>query len=446
MTSSYRQVLLDTLTVGTTLTEPVYDPANPRLKLLGTPIEVTADVIAKLKTRGLDRVSMSVRDLAAQFAYQPQGLSKDIPSPHFYPTCDRESDLTQEIDSLADAQEGLTAELEGPPLLSKLSKPVDEPYDHDLKRKIVRRQQEDINHLDELFGKLHEGEAVDCEVMTSICQHAIENVLEDADLFACLGVNPYDSDYPMRHSLHVALVAIAIGVQLQLDDRLLRDLGVGCMVHDVGMLELGARFHKCKRALNRAELERLAEHPIYTMDAIAKKGARVSPLSRIVAFQIHERCDGSGYPRGRSGEEIHDLAKIAALADVYVGLVSDRAHRRAIQPYYAMEGLLREVSKGAFDPKAMRGLLHAISLFPIGSFVELTNGRFGRVVRANGERYDSPVVETWSEPQASDDAEIVDLNSNADVAIVRPATVNAMHQTPGRSASSRRESRRNAEP
>ena len=87
------------------------------------------------------------------------------------------------------------------------------------------------------------------------------------------------------------------------------------------------------------------------MDSLACPGVRLTRISRIVAYQIHERCDGSGYPRGMVGDDLHVLSKIAAVADAYVGLVSNRWHRKALMPYYAMEKMLHSIPQGLFDPK-----------------------------------------------------------------------------------------------
>ena len=92
---------------------------------------------------------------------------------------------------------------------------------------------------------------------------------------------------------------------------------------------------------------------------------------------------------------MHDLARVAALADAHVALVSDRPHRAALLPYYAMEKLLQDTQNGLYDVRVMRSLLASVSLFPIGSCIALNDGRVGRVLRARDGHFDRPIIELW---------------------------------------------------
>jgi HD-GYP domain-containing protein (c-di-GMP phosphodiesterase class II) len=137
----------------------------------------------------------------------------------------------------------------------------------------------------------------------------------------------------------------------------------------------------------------------------------------MVVYQMHERANGSGYPRGRQANQIHDLAKIAAVADVFVALTSERPHRPGMMPYYALERILRGVKDGLYDAAVVRALLKTVSLFPVGSFVSLTDGRTGKVVRANGEHYARPVVLAWDDADSIGTQAVVDLSKDDDVSV-----------------------------
>jgi HD-GYP domain-containing protein (c-di-GMP phosphodiesterase class II) len=137
----------------------------------------------------------------------------------------------------------------------------------------------------------------------------------------------------------------------------------------------------------------------------------------MVAYQMHERCDGSGYPRGCQGGRIHELAKVAAVADVFVALVCPRPHRPGIVPYHAVKKILLDTKDGLFDVKAVRALLKTVSLFPIGSYVALNDGRVGRVVRASGDFYDRPIVEVWRRDDPYHNRSLVDLSQQEELHI-----------------------------
>jgi HD-GYP domain-containing protein (c-di-GMP phosphodiesterase class II) len=106
------------------------------------------------------------------------------------------------------------------------------------------------------------------------------------------------------------------------------------------------------------------------------------------------------------------------VADVFVALVSPRPHRPALMPYYATENVLHQ--RGLFDAHVVRALLHTVSLFPLGSYVALNDGRAARVIRANEAQYDRPVVEALSSETGAAAPTVVDLSQRTDLRITKP--------------------------
>jgi HD-GYP domain-containing protein (c-di-GMP phosphodiesterase class II) len=214
---------------------------------------------------------------------------------------------------------------------------------------------------------------------------------------------------------------MAIAVNMGYDKQTLMELGIGCLVQDVGMLMVDRRAYDSNRILTPDEFAEVTKHPVLTFEVLNKLMDWVPVSSRMVAYQVHERCDGSGYPRGRQATQIHELAKIAAVADVFVALLSSRPHRSPMIPYYAVEKIVFDAKNGLFDPDVVRALLKTVSLFPIGSWIELSDGRVGQVIRSSGDHWARPVVEVWNLPQADGGREVVNLAGPEPVKIVCPA-------------------------
>lgn len=141
----------------------------------------------------------------------------------------------------------------------------------------------------------------------------------------------------------------------------------------------------------------------------------------MVAYQMHERMDGSGYPRSLLSNRIHPYAKLAMVADTFIALTSDRPHRSAYLPYYAVSEILQEASSGRLDRHAVQAFLNTVSLFPLGSTFEMNDGRVGRVVRANDGQYTRPVVEVWN-PSSPEEKCILDLSAeeHQELSVLRP--------------------------
>jgi response regulator RpfG family c-di-GMP phosphodiesterase len=277
-----------------------------------------------------------------------------------------------------------------------------------------------VNRLSHLFDRLKNGDNVEFRITEGISSDALAQAVADFDLFATLGANPPVGEYPSRHSLHVAMLAMALGTTMGYDRQALLDLGVGCLIHDIGMT-VNPKAYQHGKSLSRDNVFTIVDHPVIVLDLIQPHMERIPPASRIVAYQMHERCDGSGYPRGYKGSRIHPLAKIAAVADVFVALVSPRPHRGPLVPYFAMDTILRDATKGVYDPAVVRALLNTVSIFPLGSFVALNDRREARVLRARGAAYHKPVVEVWNAGSLT--TEVIDLSEHRDLKVVRALAV-----------------------
>ncbi|WP_231602505.1 HD-GYP domain-containing protein [Neorhodopirellula pilleata] len=427
--SEFAQVPLSALTLGSVLSAPIFEPGSERTKLLGKDVQIDSGVLQKLASRGVAYVSVSKRDLAAMTAGQPQGNRKEVDD-HEYRPVELQTEHSQEVESLI--AETPSGELPTTSLDPRWNNPPTTKYDPAAVNEKLRERESHISYVESVFGELITHGGTEDGDLSVVCRRSIVSVLEDKDLFMRLGLNPFDSEYPSRHSLHVSSVAISIGVMLGLEDQSLHDLGTGCLVHDIGMLKLDSTFYRAKRKLRPKELEYLAQHPILTLDALANSGVELSRIARIVAYQVHERCDGSGYPRAMRDEHIHSLSKIAMVADMYVGLVSNRPHRRALMPYHAITKILNAIPEGKFDAKAVRGLLHAMSLFPIGSFVETHDGRVARVVRSTGETYMRPVIEFWNPKHQIYEPNLVNLAQEPEIQIKRAIPAPSISPSIGR--------------
>ncbi|MED3723030.1 HD domain-containing phosphohydrolase [Geobacillus stearothermophilus] len=95
-----------------------------------------------------------------------------------------------------------------------------------------------------------------------------------------------------------------------------------------------------KRALTEEEKEIVRRHT-YLGFELLRRQRNISLFSAHCALQHHERCDGNGYPRALSGDDIHEYARIVAIADVFDALTSARYHRRQYSPHEAAEYLSR---------------------------------------------------------------------------------------------------------
>ena len=391
-------VSLGELTPGVRLRTPIYENRLDRdLLLLAAGTVVTDKALENLRSRGVTHVRVDPSEITRLTG---QAASSARP-------CEIEKQRTT----------ATRFALSPESLLHKVSRHRATRYDAERMSAFSNAYESALATISTLSGNLASGSLQDAPELASVSADSIVRITQDLDLFVALGVKPENAGLPEKHSTQVAMLAMSVGTLFGLRPSDLIELGVGCLIHDTGMMLLREDVRQTNRRLSNLEFLEVTKHPAITYDLLSRL-RDVPTGSRMVAYQMHERCDGSGYPRGRSAAQIHPLAKIAAVADVYVALVSDRPWRPGLLPYKAMEQIIRDTRDGLFDPDVIRALLKTVSLFPIGSGVETSDGRVGTVVRTNRELFTRPVVELWrpGEPMSP---EVVDLSQNHAVSITR---------------------------
>ena len=190
---------------------------------------------------------------------------------------------------------------------------------------------------------------------------ALEIVLSDAELESALEAiadfTDLKSPWTLGHSRGVADLAHAAAALYGLsagDATLVRRAG---LVHDLGRLGVSNAIWDKPGALTPTERERVRLHPYLTERMLASSGA-LAPLGAI-AVQHHERLDGSGYPRGLSGDALTPAGRVLAAADAYRAMTEPRPHRAALTPAEAAAELRAGVRAARFDGDAADAVLRA---------------------------------------------------------------------------------------
>jgi putative nucleotidyltransferase with HDIG domain len=185
--------------------------------------------------------------------------------------------------------------------------------------------------------------------------------------------NIYAADTHLyHHSVNVSLIALAIALKMGFEDQQLIHLGIGTLLHDIGKLKIPEAIVNKPGKLTPEEFEIMKSHTIYGYQ-ILRKQEDISFLSAHVALQHHERVDGSGYPRGLTGKEMHLFGKISAVADVYDALIANRIYRKGHLPHEGYEFVLGGVGT-YFDAEVVRSFVSAVAIYPLGMTLKLSTG------------------------------------------------------------------------
>ncbi len=221
-----------------------------------------------------------------------------------------------------------------------------------------------------------------------------------------LGLNSlktYDN-YTFQHSIDVAIVSIMIGRKAGLPTQRLRELGIGCMLHDIGKIFIPEEITNKPGKLTDKEYDAMKMHPDIGYE-LSKGVASIGILPPHIAFQHHEKQDGTGYPRGLTGNNrlnisklprtIHLYGSIAAVADIYDALGSDRPYRKAMPPEKVIT-IMKEMSETHLNKSVLRLFFSITPVYPVGTIVRIKNGDFQNhlavVCQTNPTDYEKPIV------------------------------------------------------
>lgn len=214
---------------------------------------------------------------------------------------------------------------------------------------------------------------------------AAENIMNEILSRKKILINLVDikslDNYTYQHSVNVAILSMILGMQLKLSRYELYTLCVGAMLHDIGKIFIPPEIVQKNGRLTEAEYSEMKQHTLRGYDYL-KGSLDVSPISRIIALQHHERPNGQGYPERRKSDDINKLSKIVAITDVYDALTSDRAYRNAMSPNEALEYIM--ASGGSqFDYEMVRVFSQTIVPYPEGSLIKLSTGEIALVEDVN---------------------------------------------------------------
>ena len=200
-------------------------------------------------------------------------------------------------------------------------------------------------------------------------------------------VEEYD-DVTFNHGINVCIYAILYGHHQGFTDDHLFDLAFSALLHDVGKTQLPIDLVQKKGELTEHEYDQMKKHPRHGRDLLREYGP--TPSASIIAYQHHERPDGSGYPQGR--EELDANALIISVVDVYEALTAPRPYRSPLVPAQAFLVMKDEFHSDPVTRKIRNNLIRCMGLFSLGSFVQLSNGMIGVVEKNHAKDLASPVV------------------------------------------------------
>jgi hypothetical protein len=238
--------------------------------------------------------------------------------------------------------------------------------------------------------------------------HILNENLEDR-LYGYAMFAPGHYEQLVLHNVEVTFISLMLGRALNYNLKTLLGLGLAAFLENVGMYKIPESILQKKEKFGEKEMAMVREHPKNSYEILSRMGERYQWLAE-VAFQVHERSDGSGYPHGLRGAEIYELSSIISLVDVYVAMINDRPHREKFQQTDAVKFIIEEGVE-LFPAKIRKAFLKQIPLFPLDTHAKQDKKPMGQANALRMEARAKPI------PLKRHDIECYDLESGEEESI-----------------------------
>lgn len=267
-----------------------------------------------------------------------------------------------------------------------------------------------IGRIERIYDELEAANPECNDKIASLANDVLN--LCDREPDAILGAIHIDNDYPyiLFHPLQCAYLSLAIARRAGFTDDECYAITIAALLANVGMRYTQDVLSHQQAPLKPEQKNIIRQHPQKTIDMLTAIGFQQPAVQNII-LEHHERCDGSGYPKGYKRDNICRGALVLAVADCYGAMVASHNYHEPILIKDALQKFFMDKGE-KFETQFALLLIKQLTVYPPGSFVKLTNGEIavviyrGRmspmepvlksIVGPNGEQYANPLVRDLS--------------------------------------------------
>ncbi len=279
--------------------------------------------------------------------------------------------------------------------VGKLRKVRDEAEgEFDIRREVKKSYFNAVSYTRGVINKIKSGEKVGIKKAKRVVEGMVDLILEEEQLLLGMtAIKDYD-EYTYHHSVNVSILSVALGQRLGLSKKILTELGLVALFHDIGKIEIPNEILNKPTSFTDDEWVIMKKHPFWGVRALLKlRGFDATSMrAAIVAFEHHMNYDFSGYPKTRKRFELDFYSKIISLADQYDGMTSSRVYSRIpMSPDRALSLMMERAGK-QLDPILFKFFINMIGVFPVGTLVMLDTKELGLVYQSEAMFLDRPKV------------------------------------------------------
>lgn len=277
----------------------------------------------------------------------------------------------------------------------------------DISRNLFSRPQEAVQSADQLTRQM------------------LDSMLAEKDIAIHLMNDKIAGEETYHHSLNVAILSMMLAKEMSFAAADIKALGMGCLFHDIGKVDIPDRIVNARHDLSRAEQNLLQQHCAYGVKIGEKIGLPKGALD--IILQHHELADGSGYPSALFNSEITLLSRIVCIVNAYDNHCNRPNPADSLSPYDALV-LMYAHQRQLYDLPVLNVFIRCMGVYPPGTVVKLNDGTFGMVVSVNSGKPLRPTVLIYDPNVPKAEAIILDLSTESDLEVRSSVKPDALPQ------------------
>jgi len=247
-----------------------------------------------------------------------------------------------------------------------------------------------------------------------LTQQMLDSLLSEKDIAIHLMNDKIAGEEAYYHSLNVAILSMMLAKEMGFQTVDIKVLGMGCLFHDIGKVEIPDRIVNSRQELSKSEQNLLQLHSNYGLKIGERIGLPKGALD--IIMQHHEHADGSGYPGHLSGDKITVLSKIVCIVNAYDNHCNRPNPADSLPPYDALVLMFAHQRK-LFDATTLNIFIKCMGIYPPGTIVKLSDGTFGMVISVNSGQPLRPTILIYDPSVPKDEAIILDLSADSDLEV-----------------------------
>lgn len=270
-------------------------------------------------------------------------------------------------------------------------KPEEIDYKNDIELKEVEESIKKLSSdMEDMFDNFKNSGQTNISEVREFSKNIMNKLQSPRAVIKNIMLSGSGEDCIFKHSVNVATLSLLLGKWLGFDNNKQNLLLYAAILHDFGKNKIDKNILYKKEKLTYNEIQIIKTHPVIAYNLIKD----IPYLSTSISYGVvmhHERLDGSGYPLGLKEENIHEFAKVIAIADTFDALNSKRAYRNSTGPFNALK-IIQSESIGKLDYHYTKVFIDHMINYYIGEYVLLNNNERYKIIYVDSNNICKPLL------------------------------------------------------